>query len=771
MPVRPLHGRVPFVVLLLAAITIAVTWPLASRAGSALPGNLGDPLLNTWTLGWGSDRLAAGLQGFWDGRAFYPHTDTVAFSEHLLGIAIFVAPVYWISDNAVLTYNVAYLASFVHAGLAMWLLVRRLTGRTDAALIAALAFAFPLLRTSGQHTFLHMQVSGWVPLAFWALHRYADRRRAADALLAAGAFVLAVLTSLYFAFVLAIPLAYAAIVLVRPRSRHEARQLVAHGLLAGACATAILAPVLIRYHGVAETHGFERTAAESARYSADAMSYVSVWHQSGLRPFLREESTVVRALFPGAVILALALAAAWRPRDPAGAPGTATRAMALWVWGAPLAGLVLVAVPIVSGNALAAGTIGLAMLTARAAVPLPASTPDLYGRIAALALLLSLGPSPAFDGAAMATSGPHAWLLAWLPGASGLRMPARHGLMVSLALAVLAGYGAMRLLDAVRAPARRAALALAGVAALVVVDGYAGPLPVASIEPFGSDEDRRVHAWIGERGPGPVMHLPIADADFGQAEIANASVQLTFQYATLLHGQPTITGGTDFMPRFAQWLHGDGSVFRAPVNGDLALDLLRRLGVRYVLIHRDEFKSPHHAESYEAAVLRAAQHVRGRMAFGTLVAIELKDPLPRTTASAPPPERGPPARIRCRYRDAGQPDPSRDPAVPSIAATWECPAPAGPIAAARWTFDLNRPETWPTRLQVAPAGAAPDAAPLLDLGLTAPIADAMVTRPAHAPQLDTPLRTRGSGTLLVRTWGAREPRSTPPFWLEVWSGD
>jgi hypothetical protein len=339
-------------------------------------------------------------------------------------------------------------------------------------------------------------------------------------------------------------------------------------------------------------------------------------------------------------------------------------------------------------------------------------------------------------------------------------MPARHGLMVSLALAVVAGYGAMRLLDAVSVPARRAGLALAGLAALVVADGYAGPLPLAAIEPFGSDEDRRVHAWMAGRGPGPVMHLPIADADFGQAEIANASVQLTFHYATLLHGQPTITGGTDFMPRFAQWLHGEGSVFRAPVNGDLALDLLRRLGVRYVLI-----------QSYEASVLRAAHHVRARESFQTLLAIELNDPLPRTMASAPPPERGPPARLRCRYRDAGLPDPSRDPAVPSIAATWECPAPAGPIAAARWTFDLNRPETWPTRLQVAHAGAAPDAAPVLDLGLTVPIADAMVTRPAHAPQLDTPLRTAGATTLLVRTWGAREPRSTPPFWLEVWSGD
>jgi len=213
----PIHARPTAVALLLAAIAVGVTWPLASVLGSALPGNLGDPLLNTWTLGWGSERLGAGLRGFWDGRAFFPHGDTVAFSEHLLGITPFVAPVYWLSKNAVLTYNAAYLASFVHAGLAMWLLVRRLTGRTDVALIAALAFAFPLLRTAGQHTFLHMQVSGWVPLCFWALHRYAERRRLTDALLASASFVLAVLTSLYFAFLLLVPLGYAAFVLLRPQ--------------------------------------------------------------------------------------------------------------------------------------------------------------------------------------------------------------------------------------------------------------------------------------------------------------------------------------------------------------------------------------------------------------------------------------------------------------------------------------------------------------------------------------------------------------------------
>ena len=762
----PLHARPSFVALLLAAIAIGVTWPLAATPGSVLPGNLGDPLLNTWTLGWGSERLLDGLRGFWAGRAFFPHADTVAFSEHLLGITVFVAPIHWLSQNAVLTYNAAYLASFVHAGLAMWLLVRRLTGRTDVALVAALAFAFPLLRTSGQHTFLHMQVSGWVPLCFWALHRYADERRLTDALLAAGAFVLAVLTSLYFAFVLVVPVAYATLVLLWQRREPTFdRRLAGHGVAAAVLAVAVLAPVLLRYQHVAATHGFARTTAESVRYSADVLSYVSVWHQSDLRPFLREEQIVVRALFPGVVIAVLALlAATWRR------PGFA--ASDLWTWGAPAAGVVLVGASLVSGTPSLAGACGLAVLLARALWPLPASTAALYGRLAALAFLLSLGPVPAVDGAAIATSGPHAWLLESIPGAAGLRMPARHGMMVSFALAVLAGFGTMRLLAWPRLQPRLA-LALAAVGALVVADGYAGPLPVARIEAQGTATDRQIHAWIAAQGPGPVMHLPIADGDL-RPELANASVQLTFQYATLLHGQPTVTGGTDFMPVFARWLHGDGSPFRAPADADAGLEMLRRLGVRYVLLHRDEFRSPAEAASYESDLWRARRHVRDSYGAGPVLALRLQDPLPRL-ASSPPPERGPPQRVQCRYLDAGLPAPAAaDASRPSIAATWACPTPDGAIAAARWTFDFHRPETWPTRLRVeaapAAAGSPPDP-PLptgLDLELTSRLADAMVTRPASAPQIVAPLRAAGGSTLLVRTWGARAPRSTPPFWLEVW---
>ncbi len=70
-----------------------------------------------------------------------------------------------------LTYNLAFIASFVQAGAGMYLLARALTGRRDAAVLAALAYAFTPFRIAH---LAHLQwlMTGWLPLSLWALHRY-----------------------------------------------------------------------------------------------------------------------------------------------------------------------------------------------------------------------------------------------------------------------------------------------------------------------------------------------------------------------------------------------------------------------------------------------------------------------------------------------------------------------------------------------------------------------------------------------------------------------
>ena len=51
----------------------------------------------------------------------------------MLGLAVFVAPIYWITADPVLMYNVAFLLAFTVAGAGMYLLARELTGSRGAA--------------------------------------------------------------------------------------------------------------------------------------------------------------------------------------------------------------------------------------------------------------------------------------------------------------------------------------------------------------------------------------------------------------------------------------------------------------------------------------------------------------------------------------------------------------------------------------------------------------------------------------------------------------
>ena len=121
--------------------TTSMHW-VVRNITAALPGDLGDPLLNSWILAWDAERFLHGLDGFWDAPMFFPYPSSLAYSEHLLGVAIFTAPLQWLTDNPILVYNIVYLGSFVLAGTGMYLLTTSITGSRLAGMIGGMAFAF-----------------------------------------------------------------------------------------------------------------------------------------------------------------------------------------------------------------------------------------------------------------------------------------------------------------------------------------------------------------------------------------------------------------------------------------------------------------------------------------------------------------------------------------------------------------------------------------------------------------------------------------------------
>src|SRR5262245_4811954 len=187
------------VAFLFAVLAVAATYPLVFVVRTHLASDLGDPLLVSWMLGWDADRIRHGFSGIWDAPNFFPYRHTLLYSEHFLGVAVFTAPLQWLTGNAIFVYNVAFLASIVVTGCGMYVLARALTGRWEAALVASMIFAFHPFRAS-HASHLQLLVVGWLPLGLWALHRYFRSGRLRDLLASTTFLLLQALTCGYFAY-------------------------------------------------------------------------------------------------------------------------------------------------------------------------------------------------------------------------------------------------------------------------------------------------------------------------------------------------------------------------------------------------------------------------------------------------------------------------------------------------------------------------------------------------------------------------------------------
>jgi hypothetical protein len=293
---------------LFVAAALAATWPLVLSPAHSIAGGLGDPILNTTILAWDADRIAHGFRGFWDAPFLFPHRHTLAYSEHLLGIAAFTTPVVWIARSALLAYNAAYIASYALAGFGMFLLARSLVGRTDAAILAGLTFELTPYRLA-QTTHLQVLVNGWMPIGLWALHRYfetGERRWLAGF---AGAYALLGLSNGYYFYFFAVPVMVVVASELAVR-RPQIPRRVAELAVAALALAVVALPIALVYYRLQREQGFMRTAEDLAGLSAQLGDYLHVpvgaWDWRGLLPVGGGE----RELFHGFVVIAFALFAA-----------------------------------------------------------------------------------------------------------------------------------------------------------------------------------------------------------------------------------------------------------------------------------------------------------------------------------------------------------------------------------------------------------------------------------------------------------------------------
>jgi hypothetical protein len=596
--------------------TCAVTWPLIAVVDRRVAADMGDPLLNCWILLWTGGQVLAFLSGdtgalprFWHGNIFHPEPLTIAYSEHLAPQMLQALPVLAATDNVILAYNLLIISTFVLSGLGTFLLVRDLTGRPLAALIAGLAFAFAPYRFD---QLSHVQVlsSQWMPFALYGLRRYLDTGRS-RALLGGGAALIAQNLSCgyYLLFFTPFVVAYVVYELAsrqRLRDWKTWRAILATGVLVAVVTLPFLTPYLeVRSTGVGV-----RSMADITRFSADVHAFATAPSKSWLwgdrlATFPRGEGVA----FPGIAILTLALIGIAggvfrRPvvKRPLPAPWRQFLIGVLSVllvahlyafFSVLITGRFAVAMGGVwvlwlKANRVIAGTIiitaALALLLRR---PRDSREPGwrwpwaFYAVAAAAAAILAMGPNITVQGTIVA-SGPYAWLMDYVPGFDGLRVPARYVMLVTLCLAVLAGLGASDVL----ARSRRFGAAFLVVAgALILVESW--PREFETNARIGTDELNLTPEELQTGRRIPPIYKAIRDHEppvtLLEFPFGSPAWDLYAVFYAGYHRRPLVNGYSGFFPEGFQRLAGVLNVRRQdPVS---AWNAVLGSGATHVLVH------------------------------------------------------------------------------------------------------------------------------------------------------------------------------------------
>jgi hypothetical protein len=505
-----LRSRVRFrelalVFLGFAALTVAITSPLAFHLGTVGRVDNGDGQLSIWNVAWVARTLVVDPRHVFDANIFYPRRWTLAYSETNLGAGALAIPVYWATGNPYAAHNFVVLLSFVLSGAGTYYLVRYLVNDRWAATIAAICFACcPYM--FGHMPHIQLLMSAGLPLGQLAFHRVADRpsgRR--GAVLGLTMATQALFCGYYAVFVMLMVGFSVLLIAAIRRLWTDARYWRAVAVAAGV-SIALALPLYLPYASLQRATDFNRSLDEARRYSADwrtyfaSGSYAHAWMLTLIGHW-------GELLFPGFVASMFGLAGAltgWFARG---------RLRELSV---------------------------------------------LYASLAGLAFWASLGPR----------AGLYSALYSALPVFSFLHAPSRFGLVVALALSVLAGIA----LTALRARVSRptlvgAVLAIAAAAELLV------PLHFPNVESVET-----VYRVLATLPRGAVLELPVYSPKF-------AFLRTQYMLSSTAHWMPLVDAYSDYIPQD----FNDQAETLGGFPTQAAFKLLEPGRVRYAVFHIDRY--------------------------------------------------------------------------------------------------------------------------------------------------------------------------------------
>jgi len=498
-----------------------------------LPDNTGDPALIIWIMSWAGKGLVSQPTRFFDAPMFWPNGSSFAYADVLVTPA---AP-YWVLYGVTGSWTISLIGvSLLFAVLAQagaYLAALRVTGRRDAAVVAAVAFAFSGYAL-GRLASLQLASIGILALCLVAFLHLLDRPSLKRGVLLGGVTAATFYASSYYGALMLLLLALLAplALIGRALRRHPSTLRLLISLVAAAFVAGVaILPTAVVSLRLQEDLNLKRTLApefdlairDILRPAAGSYLWEPLDVPAPQAPYEHQ-------FFPGAVALLLGafggLAVAFRlvRRRPVSAPER------------PDAGR------------------DLAVL----------------GSAALVSLVLAKGSS------GFGSFAPFTLLHDHLPGFSGIRAASRLAVPALLAGAVLAAVGYAAATERLLEHRLLRAAAIVGCTALMLLDLSAA----GQWTSLDTSRDRlAVYRALEDRPPGPVLELPMADPR--AAPVAYALQEAPRLVYSTLDWNPRVNGYSGSIP--PGYTEDLDAYARFPEAG--SVDRLRAKGVRYVILH------------------------------------------------------------------------------------------------------------------------------------------------------------------------------------------
>lgn len=648
--------REVFIFLVFILLTLLMTWPWALHLRDAIP-DPGDPYVHAYFLWWDFQQTFHDPLHLFEATMFYPYHQTLAFSESDYGIALLFFPFFALGLRPLTVYILATLFGFAFTGYGAFRLARTLTLSNGAAWVAGIVFAFVPYRFN-QLSHLPIIFTGWVPLLLEALVLFTRERSWKRAGWLGLAFLMNALTCLTWFVLTAIPLALSAIFLMARYRAWRGKAFWLRGGIATGAALLVLFPFLLPYYRVSRAHGFIRSSAEVAEYSAHFINWLAaeernkLWHGLGVGAIRNE-----MVLFPGLLPLLLTLAALFL-LHPASArlhhqKNFPPRALLVFLDAlAILLGICALLAIGYNGFQLKPGgfvllrvsgpTLPLIILALTVAVRSMLAPPRIFRALREMnwaGILHKEGRSEAFAlgiiwtiigflGSFGLNSFFHRALYEYIPLFRSMRVAARWSMIAYLGLALLSGLGAQSCAELVRRhwSNLRTWATYSLIIILILFEQRVAPLPLMR---GAADPDQLTLRLKETRMNGGLVELP-------------AGPKRTLYMARAAdHGHPLVTAINSFVPPIEQEIE---SLTNSRPVPDRLLELFESIPVSYLTIHNASLNPESRAalESFLAQAV-AAGRLRFIRSYGDdkrredLYAVTKTEPDARSEAPLPPP--------------------------------------------------------------------------------------------------------------------------------------